>query len=294
MMLTGLARIARQTGYPVVEVKGWETRGRPGGMGKVETITCHHTANGGARGDYPSLRVVRDGRPGLPGPLAQYGLGVSGTIYVIAAGLCNHAGVSLRDAFTKHHAIGIEAEAVGVDGTPGDWPPAQMDSYVRLCRALADEFERPTSSVLGHKETCSPKGRKRDPNFDMTTFRTRVRTLPTVRKPAAKPVPKPTPEEFTDMASQKELEDAIEKVLTERKIVENRPTAKQLEADPTLKSTYYTVVGALANVELDQDSDRDRDKVSAETLQGDVRALQDTVNGLAGLVQQLLDRTPQS
>jgi N-acetylmuramoyl-L-alanine amidase-like protein len=294
-MLLNLADIARRTGYPVVEVTGWKTRTRPGGMSKVETITCHHTANGGAKGDYPSLRVVRDGRPGLPGPLAQYGLGRSGTIYVVAAGLCNHAGVSLKSAFTRQHAIGIEAEAIGTPGAKGDWPAAQMDSYVRLCRALADEFERPTSSVLGHKETCSPRGRKSDPSFDMPNFRVKVRSLETVRKPAPKPPTKP--KDFTDMATKQEVKDAaieaVLEVLTERQIVPNKPTAAQLAANPDLKTTYYTPVGVWANVELDQDSDRDRDKVSVEDLRAEVAALSAALSGLAGMVQQLLDRNPQ-
>jgi hypothetical protein len=175
MMLTQLADVARRTGYPVVEVAGWKTRGRPGGMLQVQTVTCHHTANGGAKGNYPSLRVVRDGRKGLPGPLAQYGLGVDGTIYVIAAGRCNHAGVSRSNAYINSHAIGIEAEAIGVPGAKGDWPPAQMDSYHRLCRALVDEFGSvEVKDVRGHKETCAPEGRKSDPSFDMAAFRAMV------------------------------------------------------------------------------------------------------------------------
>jgi hypothetical protein len=175
MMLTQLADVARRTGYPVVEVAGWKTRGRPGGMLQVQTVTCHHTANGGAKGNYPSLRVVRDGREGLPGPLAQYGLGRDGTIYVIAAGRCNHAGVSRSSAYINSHAVGIEAEAIGVPGAKGDWPPAQMDSYHRLCRALVDEFGSvEVKDVRGHKETCAPEGRKSDPSFDMAAFRAMV------------------------------------------------------------------------------------------------------------------------
>jgi hypothetical protein len=172
MMLTSLATIARRTGYPVIEVAGWKTRGRPGGMFDIRTITVHHTANGGAPGNFPSLRVVRDGRLRLPGPLAQYGLGVDGTIYVVAAGKCNHAGVSLRVEYTNPHAIGIEAEAEGVPGDPQDWPPRQRESYVRLCRALVDEFPKVLiRDVRGHKETAAPPGRKSDPTFNMTEFR---------------------------------------------------------------------------------------------------------------------------
>jgi len=185
MMLTQLADVARRTGYPVVEVKGWKTRGRPGEMLGVKTITCHHTANGGAPGVYPSLRVVRDGRKGLPGPLAQYGLGRDGTIFVIAAGRCNHAGVSRSSAYTNPYAIGIEAEAVGVPGTESDWPPVQMDAYARLCRALVEEFQAATvADVLGHKETCAPVGRKADPSFNMGAFRNKVFSVD-LRKPIA-------------------------------------------------------------------------------------------------------------
>jgi N-acetylmuramoyl-L-alanine amidase len=189
MMLTELADIARRTGYPVVEVPGWKTRGRPGGMLGVRTITNHHTANGGAKGNYPSLRVVRDGRSGLPGPLAQLGVGVDGTIYVIAAGKCNHAGASRSIDYTNSYAIGIEAEAEGVPNDPEDWPPAQMDSLTRLDRVLIDHYQGLTSAdVRGHKETCAPVGRKTDPSFNMNTLRSRVRNLNPVRlAPASTP-----------------------------------------------------------------------------------------------------------
>jgi hypothetical protein len=183
-MLTQLAAIARRTGFPVVEVKGWKTRGRPGGMSDVRTITCHHTANGGARGNYPSLRVVRDGRPGLPGPLAQYGLGIAGTIYVIAAGKSNHAGTSRSVDYLNSHAVGIEAEAVGIPGTKGDWPPAQMDAYARLCAALVDELGLTAADVRGHKETCAPVGRKSDPSFAMDAHRRRIAAVNLKIKPA--------------------------------------------------------------------------------------------------------------
>jgi hypothetical protein len=171
-MLTQLADVARKSGFPVVEVSGWKTRGH-GQMSGIETITCHHTANGGAKGDAPSLAVVRDGRPGLSGPLAHFVLGRSGTIYVVAAGLCYHAGVSLRTAYTNPHAIGIEAEAEGT-GSSSDWPDAQMEAYGALCRVLINEFGLSVSDVRGHKETCSPVGRKSDPSFNMNSFRSSI------------------------------------------------------------------------------------------------------------------------
>ncbi len=184
MMLTQLAGLARRTGCPVIEVPGWQDRGRPGGMGDIRTITVHHTANGGAPGDYPSLGTVRDGRPDLPGPLAQLGLGTTGIIYVIAAGRCNHAGESLRSDYENPHAIGIEAEAVGIPGMLRDWPDRQMDSFARLCAVLVDAFDLSVEDVRGHKETCFPHGRKADPSFGMDAFRARVAAVNLKTAPA--------------------------------------------------------------------------------------------------------------
>ena len=238
MMLTQLAAVARRTGCPVIEVTGWKTRGRPGEMLGVRTITCHHTANGGARGNYPSLRVVRDGRTDLPGPLAQYGLGVDGTIYVIAAGKCNHAGVSLKTDYTNSYAIGIEAEAKGVPGTTSDWPPKQMDAYVRLCRALYEEFANvQVPDIRGHKETCSPQGRKSDPDFVMATLRARVKAMDlTPPKPiAVKPV---AVEDI--MATKAELEALFVNLFKTRPLVPNKVKPGQKQG------ADWTLAGVLA------------------------------------------------
>lgn len=127
----------------------------------VRSVVCHHTA-GGANGNYPSLAIVRDGRPGLPGPLANLGLGRDGTIYAVAAGRANHAGKTSKPAYGNSHALGIEAENTGTGET---WTAAQLDSYVKLCRVLIDEFRLPVSAVVGHKEIAIPYGRKIDPAF---------------------------------------------------------------------------------------------------------------------------------
>lgn len=173
MMLTALADVARAAGLKVVEVDGWKTRGHGPQVG-VQTITCHHTANGGAAGNAPSLQTVIHGRSDLPGPLSHYVLAKDGTVYVVAAGKCYHAGVSSQTRFTNEYAIGIEAEADGVPGHPGDWPAVQMDAYHRLCRALQLHYGLSVDDVRGHKETCSPAGRKSDPDFDMPSFRAAV------------------------------------------------------------------------------------------------------------------------
>lgn len=177
VMYTGLARVAKRTGYPVVEVKGWKKRGY-GQMVKAESVMCHHTA-GPASGNYPSLNVVTNGRPGIAGPLTNYGIGRDGTIYVVAAGRANHAGRVSKTMWSNTRSIGIEAENTGV-GEP--WSDAQLDAYVRLCAELCKEFKWPVTRdrVVGHKEAAVPRGRKIDPNFStpslsMNQFRAYVK-----------------------------------------------------------------------------------------------------------------------
>lgn len=180
-----LLRAVKASGLPYTAVAGWRTRGRRE-MGTIRTITCHHTATPRSfkrSSDYPTMGVVRDGRPGIPGPLAQLGLGRSGHVYLIAAGVANHAGRSRATSMTNPHAIGIEAE-----GAMEPWPKQQYDAYVRLVAALRNEFG---AQVLGHKETASPPGRKSDPSFNMVAFR---RAVEAARKKPSKPAPKPPQE----------------------------------------------------------------------------------------------------
>jgi hypothetical protein len=168
--LTDLLEAVRKSGLDVIEVGGWRVRGH-GGMTAVETIVVHHTATPRTvAGDYPSLGIVRDGRSDLAGPLAQLGLGRSGKVYVIAAGVCFHAGDTQSVDQGNWHAIGIEAEADGLS----PWPPAQVDAYARLCAALCEHYGLSVDRVQGHKEVCRPRGRKTDPNFEMASFRDRV------------------------------------------------------------------------------------------------------------------------
>jgi N-acetyl-anhydromuramyl-L-alanine amidase AmpD len=159
-MLTELADVARRAGLAVVEARGWPGRGH-GGMSGTKTVTVHHTA-GPATGDAPSLATVRDGRPDLAGPLAHILLARSGTVHVVAAGLAWHAGATLQPWQANAYSIGIECEGTGRD----PWPAVQYGACVRLCRALADHYRIPYGHILGHKEICSPRGRKVDPNFE--------------------------------------------------------------------------------------------------------------------------------
>ncbi len=171
--VAGFRRVAarlRSRGVEVVEIPGWEGRG----LGPLipQSVTVHHTAtSAGARGDYPSLRIVRDGRADLRGPLAQIGLDRAGRVLLIASGLANHAGHARGTRFSNRHSVGIEAEHPG--GSAG-WDPRQYRAYAVLCSELAREFRIPVAAVCGHKENALPRGRKTDPNFDMQAFRQEV------------------------------------------------------------------------------------------------------------------------
>lgn len=193
MMLKDLADTVRAAGLHVVEVAGWQTRGH-GELDDVTGVVCHHTAGPSAAakpGDMPSLNTLVKGRTGLSGPICNLGLGRSGTVYVIAAGLAWHAGAVrvARPPYGNSHMIGIEAENDGV-GEP--WPAAQMHAYARLCAALAVRYRFGLGRVLGHKEVCWPVGRKTDPDFDMGPFRVDVDAeIRHLRQPAPGHVPPP-------------------------------------------------------------------------------------------------------
>jgi peptidoglycan hydrolase-like protein with peptidoglycan-binding domain len=174
--LTWLPDVLKDAGLKVAVVNGWESQGR-GDVGHVHGVICHHTA-GLKSGNMPSLRTIVDGRPGLPRPLAQLGLGRDGTYYVIAAGRCNHAGKGMWNGLTTGNAnfIGIEAENTGrADDTP--WPEVQMDAYRHGVAAILKHIGQSPSFCAGHKEYALPKGRKPDPNFDMDTFRSEVAAI---------------------------------------------------------------------------------------------------------------------
>ena len=167
-LATRLERAVKNAGVKYKKVSGWASRGH-GTMGSIQSVICHHTA-GPKSGNSPSLNVVAYGRPGLSGPLAQLFLARDGTVYLVAAGISYHAGRVSSNRYANSHAIGIEAEATGLDS----WPAHQINEYAKLCKALIKEFGLSTSRVRGHKEVAVPRGRKPDPNFNMSQFRKKV------------------------------------------------------------------------------------------------------------------------
>lgn len=198
-----LTAIATRTGYPVraAWVPGHGT------MGTVQGVILHHTATPqSAAGDYPSLNVVTKGRTGLPGPLCNFGLGRSGTIYLVTEGIGYHAGVGAWKGITdgNGHFLGIEAEHPGIASQP--WPAAQVDAYMRLTASILAFLGRTTDWDLRHADWAEPPGRKVDIVLttgitNMTDFDSKVRALLAApakinrnwKPPAPTPAPAPKP-----------------------------------------------------------------------------------------------------
>jgi N-acetyl-anhydromuramyl-L-alanine amidase AmpD len=177
--LTWIPNVLLSAGLKVAEQPGWKTRGRSE-MGVVRGVMCHHTA-GARTGNMPSLRIVTDGRPDLPGPLSQLCLGRDGTFFVVAAGRANHAGAGNWQGVASGNSsfIGIEAENTGLTAGPNaePWPAVQLDAYRRGVAAILTRLRADSIMCCGHKEFALPMGRKIDPTFDMDDFRIRVAAI---------------------------------------------------------------------------------------------------------------------
>jgi peptidoglycan hydrolase-like protein with peptidoglycan-binding domain len=129
----------------------------------------------------PSLGVVTNGRPDLPGPLSQLCLGRDGTFFVVAAGRCNHAGKGSWQGIATGNSsfIGIEAENTGETiGPKADpWPAVQLDAYRQGVAAILTKIAENAIMCCGHREYALPVGRKNDPTFDMDEFRRQVAAI---------------------------------------------------------------------------------------------------------------------
>lgn len=176
-MILWLAQVLKDAGLTVVEVSGWQTRGRPGAFGPVKGVICHHTAGKRYAENAPSLDLITRGRADLAGPLSQLCLGRDGTFYVVAAGRCNHAGRGIWQGVTDGNRsfIGIEAEN---DGIGEKWPAVQLDAYKRCVAAILKHVGAKPIMSVAHREYALPKGRKIDPTgISMDDFRADVAKL---------------------------------------------------------------------------------------------------------------------
>ncbi|WP_437494943.1 N-acetylmuramoyl-L-alanine amidase [Sorangium sp. So ce1014] len=183
-------------GLPVSWVEGWQDRGTGAGFAP-RGVVIHHTGgawNPNNPADFNSMDVIvngrydADGNLELPGPLAHFGIGRSGKIYVIAAGHANHAGLGGYNGLQYNDSVwGIEAENNGLTD-PSEAEPwsSHVRHYVypRLVAAIARATGFESDKVCSHKEwrpkAIEDQGAKHDPRDitdDMVTFRNHVQLL---------------------------------------------------------------------------------------------------------------------
>jgi hypothetical protein len=123
-----------------------------------------------------------DGRSDLPAPLCHFSLGRDGTVYVVAAGRANHAGVAKAsgpmpagDGNVMY--VGVECQNSGTEG----WTKAQYEAMVTLGVVVSKYLGCTASANRAHKET-SITG-KWDPGaLDMDRFRLDINHVLAARK----------------------------------------------------------------------------------------------------------------
>lgn len=166
MMLTELANVCRRTGYPVIEVQGWQHRVRGGGpyiLPAPTHVMMHHTASPPSwDGDKDASYLAVGGQYA---PISNLLISRRAWIYVIAAGPTNTNG-SGHDSWGGGVPVnGMNARAIGIEmgnnGIGEIWPDEQQDCALKLSAELCRAYNIPSAHVRAHFE-WSP-GRKIDP-----------------------------------------------------------------------------------------------------------------------------------
>ncbi|MGW4206129.1 N-acetylmuramoyl-L-alanine amidase [Streptomyces sp. NPDC004726] len=194
----------RAEGLKVVEVGNWRARNRnsKGPWGPVHGVMIHHTVT---RGTADTVRIVRDGYSGLPGPLCHGMIAKDGTVHLVGFGRANHAGLGDDDVLAaviaeralpadneatvdgNRHFYGFECENLGDGKDP--WPAVQLEAIEKASAAICRVHGWSSRSVIGHLEwqpgKIDPRG------FTMDSMRARIadRLKGGAPKPPVKPKP---------------------------------------------------------------------------------------------------------
>lgn len=158
---------------------GWETRGH-GDFKDIRGIMAHHTGSSRA-----TAESIRDGRPDLRGPLSNWHIAPDGTVTIVAAGVCWHAGAGsypwLQTNMGNWYLLGGEyawptIHAGGRYDERELWPRAQILAMRDTHAAVSCYLGYLQDRNIGHKEYAGRAQGKWDPgNIDMNWFRGEVR-----------------------------------------------------------------------------------------------------------------------
>lgn len=164
-------RAARETGVSVVAGPDWTTAGHGSTPGRLLGTMWHDTVTPYTWSDANLARLLRQGYTGLPGPIANIGIGSTGNILLVAAGRAYHAGSGSWSGIPSGNlnTVGIEVQNPGT--VP--WRAKQLEVVRSFVYYLHDELNLPASRSIGHKEWAP--SRKRDPHsVDMPAERRRL------------------------------------------------------------------------------------------------------------------------
>ncbi|MFE4691277.1 N-acetylmuramoyl-L-alanine amidase [Streptomyces sp. NPDC056749] len=191
-------------GIDVVEVGSWRTHNRDskGPWGPVNGVMIHHTVTTGTSA---TVRIVRDGYSGLPGPLCHGMIAKDGRVHLVGYGRANHAGLGDPDVLAaviaerslpvdneastdgNRHFYGFECENLGDGKDP--WPAAQLEAIERVAAALCRAHGWSAASVIRHLDwqpgKVDPRG------IDWTAMHARINTRLGVKAPGKPTTPAP-------------------------------------------------------------------------------------------------------
>jgi len=170
---------AQQPALTVRELPDWQSYGH-GDYGSIWGVMIHHTGN--ARADAMS---IRNGRPDLMGPLSNLHIAQDGTVTIVAAGVCWHAGAGSYPGIPTDGGnqvlIGIECawprdtSITPATQTRERWPDAEIVAMRDTVAAILNKLGFASDRVIAHKEYAGQSQGKWDPgNLDMAWFRREV------------------------------------------------------------------------------------------------------------------------
>ena len=158
---------------------GWEFRGH-GDFKDVRGVMNHHTGN-----DRETAQSIARGRPDLPGPLSNWHTTPDGTVTVVAAGVCWHAGRGsypwLPTNMGNWHVLGAENAwpYIRPDGTYNPrhpWPRPQVIAMRNATAAVLAHMGYLQDRGIDHKEYAGRAQGKWDRgHMDPGWFRGEVR-----------------------------------------------------------------------------------------------------------------------
>jgi hypothetical protein len=199
----------KATGLPLIAVPGWDHTDLGGWAGAAwnpHGVLLHHTANGGATGDAPSLGwVIRN--EFFPTRACNVLISRTGIVHLITAWGCFHAGGGgplAIDGFTmpadqgNAFLFGIEIESKGLDAKVtastsevDGFTPAQVRAAAKVAAALCKLLGKTETAVIRHRDWAP--GRKTDVLQPLAFWRALIKTelhpVLAAPAPAARPAP---------------------------------------------------------------------------------------------------------